>query len=57
MAAREQHLYTLDGQRKRHRKRYGVVVDELSAAALAILAARGRSPGPLRRRCVRGQTR
>lgn len=37
MEAREQHLYTLDGQRKRHRERYGAVVDELSAAALASL--------------------
>jgi hypothetical protein len=40
MEAREQHLYTLGGQWKRHRERYGAVVDELSAAALAILDAR-----------------
>jgi predicted transcriptional regulator len=40
MEAREQHLYTLDGQPKRHRERYGAAVDELSAAALAILEAR-----------------
>ena len=40
MEAREQHLYTFDDQRKRHRERYGAVVDELSAAALAILDAR-----------------
>jgi hypothetical protein len=40
MAAREQHLYIVDGQRERHRGRYGAVVDELSAAALAILEAR-----------------
>jgi hypothetical protein len=40
MEAREQHLFILNGQRKRHRERYGAVVGELSAAARAILDAR-----------------
>jgi hypothetical protein len=46
MEVREQHLYTLDGQRKRDRERYGAVVDELSAAALAILEARAADDTP-----------
>jgi hypothetical protein len=46
MEAREQHLYTLNGQRKRHRARYGAVVDELSAAALAIVDARDADDTP-----------
>ena len=40
MDVREQQLYTLDGQQKRHRELYGAVVDEVSAAAVAILDAR-----------------
>jgi hypothetical protein len=47
MEAREQHLYTLDSQRKGHHEHYGAEVDELSAAAQAILDAREADGAPL----------